>query len=607
MARLPDIQDRPTPRPAGGVAQYQSVEGQGLLRAAEIVERTNNEQDDIVATAAANRLHEESNVLEFDTDKGFRNKKEGAAVGNGFVDTYREGFGDAARKIRDGLENDNQRRLFDRRAEIRGLQFKAALLSHQAEQTDRFNDTTANHSLELALRDMAQRPNNEMAFQQGLIGINATIDGIAKRKGRGPDDPLTKDMKAKYLEAAYTARITSLMHGIPGVVEADPAKAQEMFKQVQHLLGPQSQTALAQKVASAVQESVLDTEARKVLGDSAGGKVDMQLALPDKLKQARARAQEMYPNDPGFADKLEQRVGHYAQRQIAEQGAEQNAAFDYIMGRITGDPYRGGVQTMKELLATPQDRAAWDKLKPQTQHAVQQQMGVYKKDGEGTKLTAESFDTYYKLLGMASKDDKRDFLAVNLSDYFRKIPDHLLLQLSGIQKSVSLKDAETQAKAAEETAKGVHYKRAFDAAKDMFDPVLAAVKHGDATKTKVAKEEMDNLFKGKLRELVDREYEVTGKWPDDKRSRELASGLLARVKIDSGWALWPDSEGLAFQQESMKGVYVPMPPTGSPHYAALVEEYARTHAGRVPTHAELTEAVTKAVIAGKLKPEWIKK
>ena len=275
MATLPDVQgqtQQPVPQAGGGVATYEppnwrqvgmagetiARSGRDLEEASNLVAATNDRQDTINAQAAGNALAQQRINLEFNQDTGFRNAKEGQAVGQQFVDGYGTKFTDAASSIRDSLANDNQKRLFDQHAQVQGLQYKAALLAHQAQETDKFNDSTANSSIDIALRTMAQKPNDELNFQTGLAQINGTLDSVAKRKGY--PDAQVNDLKAKYLDAAYSTRILSVMDGIPGVAAANPYGAEKMFKQVQDQLGVASQVHLAAQV----QKSVQSVQARDI-------------------------------------------------------------------------------------------------------------------------------------------------------------------------------------------------------------------------------------------------------------------------------------------------------------------------------------------------------
>jgi hypothetical protein len=251
MATLPDVRSYgPSPQPQGGVAvarpqnilagvgEQISAGGRNIEEASNIVAMANERQDALVAQAAGNKLREARMFHEFDPKTGFRSVKEGGTVSPEYITGYGQKFEDSAGQIRAGLSNENQKRMFEQHAQIESLNFKSGLLQHQAGETEKFNDTTANSTLELSLRSMAQRPTDELNFQSEMAKVNATVDATGKRKGLPAE--VVAELKGKYLDAAYISRIQALMHGIPGVVEADPEQALAMFKQVEPKLGPQA-------------------------------------------------------------------------------------------------------------------------------------------------------------------------------------------------------------------------------------------------------------------------------------------------------------------------------------------------------------------------------
>jgi hypothetical protein len=280
MARLPDIQEQPSPvpSPTGGVAGVQSSAGQGLGALAQtsksmandygtvvdIVAATNARQDEQVAMDASNKLHEARIDLEYGDKVGFRNASGADAVGNAYIKKYGEGFGRSVTTLRDGLQNDHQRKIFDKHAEIHSLQFKSALMNHQAQETEKFNDGKDNSTIELQLREIALR-GNDLSLENGMIAIDGTVDSFAKRKGLSAE--ATKVLKGKYRESAHTAQIMSILHGGPGRAP-DPMAAQRKFEQVQEVFGELARIRLGadiMRAAKGVAES--DTANRHLSGD----------------------------------------------------------------------------------------------------------------------------------------------------------------------------------------------------------------------------------------------------------------------------------------------------------------------------------------------------
>lgn len=266
MARLPDFQDlgqRPgLPGGSGNVARLEvprdqlgeslSQAGRTLQDSAQIIDRTNEQQDRIAADAALNALNEQSVTLQFDPKAGFRNAKGAAAVGQQFADGYMGQLTTKADGIAEGLQNDRQRALFKERSALVALRYRQDLLNHQAQQTELFNDETANNTIELALRSMAQAPTDELGFQTSMVQIEGTIGETAKRKGLSAEAQAA--LKGKYTDAAYSTRILSLLDGVPGVVNADPYTAERMLRQVRDRLGPQAALTLGRQVTQAVKD-----------------------------------------------------------------------------------------------------------------------------------------------------------------------------------------------------------------------------------------------------------------------------------------------------------------------------------------------------------------
>lgn len=226
MPKLPDftaLGDSPVPQPASGIAVRQPVDrgravasalqagasdlqdASGIAaatkqRAAEIVEKANERQDMMMAEAALNRLQEQRLDLE-QGEAGFRKVRGSSAVGQQFVDTYRQKFDAARQQIEDGLANDNQRRMFQRRVPVAGLQYRSALLAHQARETDQFNDRTENDTIEAARQQIFGAPTDPNALAAGFSRIDWAIDQKATRLGWA--DEVRAFTKAKYREKVY--------------------------------------------------------------------------------------------------------------------------------------------------------------------------------------------------------------------------------------------------------------------------------------------------------------------------------------------------------------------------------------------------------------------
>ena len=276
MATLPDVQAgsaAPAPAPALGTAGYEppnwrqvgmagqlvSQGGQQLEQAASIVQQTNQAQDEVFVKAAGNALATQHMSMEFDPKSGYRNMHGANVASPTFEKNLNDQWNSAVQLQRDQLTNDNQKRLFDQQADIQGLQFKSRMLAYKSGETEKFNDQTDDDHIKLSIQQAAQHPtaspSDEMAFQKSLLDINNTLEGMARRKGLVSDDgtsPILDEMKTRAMTAAYSARITALNDGLPGVLPADPKAAQAMFDQVQDKLLPDVRQHLGNMITQSV-------------------------------------------------------------------------------------------------------------------------------------------------------------------------------------------------------------------------------------------------------------------------------------------------------------------------------------------------------------------
>lgn len=286
MAILPDIQGQsqsPTPQPAGQIATYEppnwrgigmagatiSSAGRDLGDASRIVEASNDRQDALVAQSASNLLSQQRISQEYDTKNGFKSVLGANAVGQKFVDTYTQQFQASQQSIRDNLENENQKRIFDQHADVQNLQFQSSLLQHQSVQTEKSNDQTYQDFLQLALKQVAINADqgltvgtdgsvqdNNIPFKLQMAQIEGTIDSMAQRRGwlddQGKPNAIAQLMKTKMTDAAYSTRIKAIMDGIPGAIQANPYMAEKLFESVQSQLGDVSRIQLGEQVLKSV-------------------------------------------------------------------------------------------------------------------------------------------------------------------------------------------------------------------------------------------------------------------------------------------------------------------------------------------------------------------
>jgi soluble lytic murein transglycosylase len=394
------------------------------------------------------------------------------------------------------------------------------------------------------------------------------------------------ELKAKYLTAAYTTRITSIMNGIPGVVDPDPHLAEAMFKQVQSQLGPQAQVQLAEQVKKSNNDWT-DTTIAKTMIFGGGPSAKNDSGLPanptandlkvDLGKRVQA-ALDLYPNDPLRGRALAAKVENYGRMVISNQEAVQRQAGESLLGGVVGTKPDGsdGAQTMDQLMLNPQNKKAWDVATPETRAAIQQRLA------KGNKaMDQDGLNTYYGLLGKSTSDTE-GFMNEDLSKYFGQMPDHLLLSLMGQQKSINKNDAAQQ-------AKSLNWQGAKSAVEDMLKPIGL----GTTAKTGSANGKTTEVFYGKLQDAMQTYHDQNGnKWPDAVQTRKIGASLLLQGK-QSGGMVW-DSTKRAFEAEDPSKFYVPVP---SDRKAELTSAFTKAY-GRAPTDAELRQKWTQYTLAG---------
>lgn len=615
MPRLPDVagsSQAPTPQPSGGIAvaspeivksnagQIISSAGNEMQEAAAIIAATNNRQDQRDALNAANKLQEESIKLQYDPERGYQNARGEQAVGSKFSEKYAQQFKDHTQQIRNGLANDNQRRAFDKHAQVLGAQYQSGLLKHQSQETERFNDQTDDNAIKLQLRTMAQDPVNDINFHTGLVKINGVIDAIGKRKGLPAEQ--TTELKNQYLDAAYTTRITAVMNGIPGVSEPNPKLAETMFKQVQGSMGPQAQTQLASQVQKSVIEWQDTTVAKSLIfGQPPGAPKDPSIPeiksdLPQNptandlkvdLGKRVQLAMDLYPNDPVRGRALAAKVENYGRIVISNQVAEQASARDMLVKGMIGTRPDGSDAplTMDQLLRNPDARRAWDAATPETKQAVQTH---FKNGGGSPPRTPETQALLYSYMGMAA-NDRDGFANADLSTLIPKLPYQDFDKLANLQLAARNRTERDQEKAA-------NLQHALTLS---LNYALKPLGIGVPTQgTSASKREQYDQFTGRLAQWMDDYRASNGKNPTDQDIVKQAKSLTATLTVPG--TLWDSNKpGFTLTPEEEAKATVKL----TPEQSTGIKSSLQSRYGFEPTES----MVQQAAVLNRLYPNDLKR
>lgn len=232
MATLPTFEqlgERPTPQPSLGTASYQTrpaniagpltQAGSEMDQAAKVIDFTNRRQAAINAQGDGNDYHQAAQDLK-DGPNGFGSVKGGNAVGNEFITDNMARLQEKRAAMEQGISDPIQKAMFKKHADIVDLQYRGALLSHQAKETDSFNDKTESDTVDITRRDMFQNMDNPLAWTAGLTKIDATIAQKGQRMG-WPAQTIA-DTQGQYKERIFSDAGTIM-------VERDPSSALQLL------------------------------------------------------------------------------------------------------------------------------------------------------------------------------------------------------------------------------------------------------------------------------------------------------------------------------------------------------------------------------------------
>lgn len=279
MSKLPDsfaLGERPTPQPAGGVAQYQVPDttragailertGQSIQRAGEILYEFNERQDQITATHAVNQLKKSALELQLDPNKGFANVKGNKVVDPNFTKNYIEQWQASKQAIAAGLTSETQRRLFNEQSEVIGLQYQSNLYQHKAKATIDFNRQTRSDTVELALTDVATHWADQAIFDTSmLIAGKAVVDNATELGLEGEE-------KAKYVTIEVAKiRSKALMYRTEGMLIEDPMKAAIFYHKNELDFDPQTRIQLGNRIKNATDAQMSLAGGLKAFNDAVG-------------------------------------------------------------------------------------------------------------------------------------------------------------------------------------------------------------------------------------------------------------------------------------------------------------------------------------------------
>ena len=166
---------------------------------AKYAEQRRQEFDDLRAEEAFNKLRERQMQLMLDPEKGFASVKSRDAVQRPLVQEYGDQFQQAQNEIASSLQSESQRRLFQKRAGVAGLEFKNALMRHVLNESNQYANEVYQVTLAVETNRAVTDWQNPYTIQSSLDRIDAAIGQRAKREGLAADatDVLLRDARSK--------------------------------------------------------------------------------------------------------------------------------------------------------------------------------------------------------------------------------------------------------------------------------------------------------------------------------------------------------------------------------------------------------------------------
>ena len=285
----------------------------------------------------------------------------------------------------------------------------------------------------------------------------------------------------------------------------------------------------------------------------------------EKDEAARARAKEIDPNNPELPDQAAQQTALAASRREAIERNERLQQQNVLLTRLNERRQDGEfITSLEELTATPEAKAAWDKLTPQ-------QRSVYLKQLEQNArgdypYTEENQLTFNRYQGMAtdprlSPEDRDELLNTDIAAL--KLPAAQRQQLQTLQQKL-LKNAVADPN--------------MGAARRAIDPMLKNISGLDPNKDK----ENYRLFMGSYQQIIKDQMEYLKRPLKPEEFKQIASQLL-QDRTSHGW-IW-NSKDRSFR---VAPTDANLPPgLNLPKVADTTAKFVKQY-GRQPEDAELT-------------------
>lgn len=261
MARIPDsLGGMPVPSAPVNIARQQVVPdgmdriGSALTQAGDEIGAAMKQErariDSAKVEDAFNQLRNTQLDLTNGEQNGFMNLRGGDAVKKPLLKDYTGMFGASSKQLADGLDNDAQRQMFAKRANVAQSQFTQDILQHLYRENNAYQGQVYNATVDIERRSASAKWNAPMEVQSSLARIGAAVDGEGKRLGLPPE--ATQDMLLQQQGKVHSDVIRQAL------ASKDYNYAQEWFKQYRDQVDEPTAKLLEHEVGQAAQKQLFN-------------------------------------------------------------------------------------------------------------------------------------------------------------------------------------------------------------------------------------------------------------------------------------------------------------------------------------------------------------
>lgn len=289
--------------------------------------------------------------------------------------------------VRAGLQNDQQRKLFDTQTRGRVEAELDAMARHAAQQRMVWMAQTHVATLSNYATQAADKYNDDHAFDTAIQSGLQEVDRYGAARGASAETMRAEG--SQFVSAAWQSRIER-------AAVDDPLAAQALYQAHSDLIAPGARPLLERRLQAAVLPVQAKNIADQALAGVAGSSRDVRASAEDAIAAGQAEADKLHPGNPVFADLVTQQIrGHLAT--IAQaQAAKEQQALEITMRQAIGAPDATGnltspkPTTLSQLLANPDAAQAWQTMTPQSQLGV---LGLIKQNAHEAENGGASMKT----------------------------------------------------------------------------------------------------------------------------------------------------------------------------------------------------------------------